>query len=132
MSAALESAPNRSYLSTQPKCGIGWRGAPVSSTAPHDACTAWPVFASRRGSPSRCGNCRGGGNDGSPQRQPVDLKGATANLKARCARVLANLEAIEQQKDPIFQDPRSIWLDLTLSIHDLEAALWIMKKAWWP
>jgi hypothetical protein len=43
-----------------------------------------------------------------------------------------NLEVIEQYKDPIFQDPRAVWLDLTLSIRELEAALWIMKKAWWP
>jgi hypothetical protein len=53
-------------------------------------------------------------------------------VKARCARVLVGLEVIEQHKDPIFQDPRSVWLELTLSIHELEAALWIMKKAWWP
>ena len=65
-------------------------------------------------------------------RQPTDLKASTADVKARCARALVGLEAIEQQKDPIFQDPRSVWLELTLSIHELEAALWIMKKAWWP
>ena len=65
-------------------------------------------------------------------RQPIDLKASTADVKARCARVLVGLEAIEQLKDPIFQDPRSIWLELTLDIHELEAALWIMKKAWWP
>jgi hypothetical protein len=65
-------------------------------------------------------------------RQPIDLKASTADVKARCARALIGLEAIEQQKDPIFRDPRSVWLELTLSIHELEAALWIMKKAWWP
>jgi hypothetical protein len=65
-------------------------------------------------------------------RQPIDLKASTADVKARCARALVGLEAIERQKDPIFQDARSVWLELTLSIHELEAALWIMKKAWWP
>ena len=65
-------------------------------------------------------------------RQPIDLNATTADVKARCARVLVGLEVIEQQKDPIFQDPRSVWLELTLGIHELEAALWIMKKAWWP
>ena len=65
-------------------------------------------------------------------RQPIDLKASTADVKARCARALVGLEAIEQQKDPIFQDPRSVWLELTLSIHELEAALWVMKRAWWP
>jgi hypothetical protein len=65
-------------------------------------------------------------------RQPIDLKATTASVKARCARVLVGLEVIEQQKDPIFQNPRSVWLELTLSIHELEAALWMMKKAWWP
>ena len=58
-------------------------------------------------------------------RQPIDLKASTADVKARCARVLVGLETIEQQKDPIFQDPRSVWLELTLGIHEL-------KKAWWP
>jgi hypothetical protein len=58
-------------------------------------------------------------------RQPIDLKASTADVKARCARALVGLEAIEQQKDPIFQDPRSVWLELTLGIHEL-------KKAWWP
>ena len=67
-----------------------------------------------------------------PPRQLIDLKASTADVKARCARALVGLEAIEQQKDPIFQDPRSVWLELTLGIHELEAALWIMKKAWWP
>jgi hypothetical protein len=67
-----------------------------------------------------------------PPRQPIDLKASTADVKARCARALIGLEAIEQQKDTIFQDPRLVWLELTLGIHELEAALWIMKKAWWP
>jgi hypothetical protein len=65
-------------------------------------------------------------------RQPIDLKASTADVKARCARVLVGLETIEQHKDSIFQDPRSVWLEITLSIHELEAALWTMKRAWWP
>ena len=65
-------------------------------------------------------------------RHPIDLKATTADVNARCARVLVSLEVIEQYKDPIFQDPRSVWLELTLRVHELEAALWIMKKAWWP
>jgi hypothetical protein len=65
-------------------------------------------------------------------RQPIDLKASTADVKARCARVLVGLETIEQRKDAIFQDPRSVWLELTPGVHELEAALWIMKKAWWP
>jgi hypothetical protein len=67
-----------------------------------------------------------------PPRQPIDLRASTAEIKARCARVLVSLEVIEQYKDPVFQDPRSVWLEFTLSIHELEAALWITKKAWWP
>ena len=65
-------------------------------------------------------------------RLPIDLKASTADVKARFARVLVSLERLEQYKDPIFQDPRSVWLELALGIHELEAALWIMKKAWWP
>lgn len=63
-----------------------------------------------------------------PPRPPIDLK-ATTEIKARCARVLVGLELIEQYRGPISQDPRSVCLGLTLSIHELEAALWIMKKS---
>jgi hypothetical protein len=35
-------------------------------------------------------------------RQPIDLRASTADVKARCTRVLVGLEVIEQHKDPIF------------------------------
>jgi hypothetical protein len=47
-------------------------------------------------------------------------------------RVLANLEPITQQRDPILADPRAVWLDVTLSIVELESVTILMKRAWWP
>jgi len=69
---------------------------------------------------------------GRPPRQPVDLAATTKEVKIRIERVLANLEPVTQQRDPILADPRSIWLDITLSIVELESAVIIMKRAWWP
>jgi hypothetical protein len=66
-----------------------------------------------------------------PPRQPVDLAATTKDLKLRIERVLANLEPITQQHDPILADPRAVWLDITLSIVELESAIIIMKRAWW-
>jgi hypothetical protein len=69
---------------------------------------------------------------GRTPRQPIDLAVATKDVKARIERVLANLEPITQQREPILSDPRAVWLDITLSIHELEAATAFMKRAWWP
>jgi hypothetical protein len=65
-------------------------------------------------------------------RVPVDLQAITTDVKARVRRVIADLERIEQQRDPLFSDPRAVWLDVTLSIHELEAATAQLKRAWWP
>jgi hypothetical protein len=65
-------------------------------------------------------------------RQPIDLAVVTKDVKARIERVIANLEPITQQREPVLSDPRAVWLDITLSIHELEAAAAFMKRAWWP
>jgi hypothetical protein len=65
-------------------------------------------------------------------RAPVDLQATTKDVKAHVRRVIGDLEAIEQSKDPIFQDPRSIFLDLVLSVHHLETAIAKCRRAWWP
>jgi hypothetical protein len=39
---------------------------------------------------------------GRPPRVPVDLQAVTRDVKARVRRVIGELEAIEQQADPIF------------------------------
>jgi hypothetical protein len=64
-------------------------------------------------------------------RTPIDLAATTRDVKARVRRVIADLERIEQQRDALF-DPRAVWLDVRLSIHELEAATAQMKRAWWP
>ena len=33
---------------------------------------------------------------------------------------------------PIFASPRDVFLELVLSIHELEAVAAKMRKAWWP
>jgi hypothetical protein len=69
---------------------------------------------------------------GRAPRVPVDLQAVTRDVKARVRRVVGDLEAIEQQQDPIFASPRDVFLELVLSIHELEAAAAKMRKAWWP
>lgn len=69
---------------------------------------------------------------GRTPRVPVDFQAVTRDTKARVRRVIGNLEAIEQQQDPIFTSPRDVFLELVLSIHELEAAAAKMRKAWWP
>jgi hypothetical protein len=67
-----------------------------------------------------------------PPRQPVDLAVTTKDVRLRIERVLANLEPITQQRDPIRADPRAVWLDVTLSIVELESVTILMKRAWCP
>jgi hypothetical protein len=69
---------------------------------------------------------------GRAPRQPVDLVAATREVRLRVERVLTNLEPITQQRDPILADARAVWLDVTLSIVELESVTILMKRAWWP
>ena len=63
---------------------------------------------------------------------PCACRSPNRDVKARVRRVIGDLEAIEQQQDPIFALPRDVFLELVLSIHELEAAAAKMRKAWWP
>ena len=63
------------------------------------------------------------------QRSP---KPGSKDVKARVRRAISDLEAIEQIKDQIFQDPRAVFLDLVLAVHQLEAAIAKCRQAWWP
>jgi hypothetical protein len=69
---------------------------------------------------------------GGAPRTPVDLQAVTRDTKARIRRIIGELEAIEQQRDPIFVSPRDVFLELTLANHELEAAISKLRKAWWP
>ena len=64
-------------------------------------------------------------------RQPVDLQVVTKDIKAKIRRVIGELEAIEQQSDPIFAAPRDVYIDLDMAIHQLESAMSKMRAAWW-
>jgi hypothetical protein len=65
-------------------------------------------------------------------RRRVDLQATTEDVKAHVRRVIGDLEEIAQSKDPIFQDPRAVFLDLVLSVHHLQAAIIKCRRAWWP
>jgi hypothetical protein len=56
------------------------------------------------------------------------LQAATREVRLRVKRVLANLEPITQQHDPILTDPRAVWLDITLSNVELESVTLLMKR----
>jgi hypothetical protein len=49
-----------------------------------------------------------------------------------CRCVIGELEAIEQQQDPMLASPRDVYIDLDMAIHQLERAMSSMRKAWWP
>jgi hypothetical protein len=68
---------------------------------------------------------------GRPPRVHVDLQAVTRDVKARVRRVIGELEAIEQQQDPIFLAPRDVYIDLDMAIHHLENAMSRMRAAWW-
>jgi hypothetical protein len=68
---------------------------------------------------------------GRPPRPPVDLQAVTKDVKARVRRVIGELEAIEQQQDPIFTQPRDVYIDIDMAIHQLESAMSRMRAAWW-
>jgi hypothetical protein len=61
-----------------------------------------------------------------------DLVRTTADIKARAERVAVTLNAIVHQGNPVFSDPRRVFIDLTIAGHELEAATRIMRLAWWP
>jgi hypothetical protein len=65
-------------------------------------------------------------------RVPVDLQATTRDIKNRCARASGNLEQIAQTKELVFPDPRQVMLELVLARHEVEAAISIMKRSWWP
>ena len=68
---------------------------------------------------------------GRAQRQHVDLQAVTRDVKAKIRRVITEMEAIEQQRDPIFVAPRDVYIDLDMAIHQLESAMSRMRAAWW-
>jgi hypothetical protein len=61
-----------------------------------------------------------------------DLAAATRSVKLLCERVAVSMTAIARQADTEFRDPRAVFVNVVLAIHDLEAAEQKLKKAWWP
>ena len=69
---------------------------------------------------------------GRPPRTPVDLQVVTREIKDRVRRVIGELEAVEQQKDPIFATPRDVFLELVIAQRELEIIIEKVRRAWWP
>jgi hypothetical protein len=69
---------------------------------------------------------------GRPPRVPVDLQVVTREIKDRVRRVIGELEAVEQQKDPIFASPRHVFLELVIAQRELEIIIEKVRRAWWP
>jgi hypothetical protein len=61
-----------------------------------------------------------------------DLTAATRTVKALCERVAVAMTAIARQADAEFKDPRGVFVEIVLSVHDLEAAQQKIRRAWWP
>ena len=59
-------------------------------------------------------------------------KKTTADIKARCARIVTTLQRIASDSDTTFPDPRSVFLDLILCGHEIDAAEFSMRKTYWP
>jgi hypothetical protein len=68
---------------------------------------------------------------GRPPRVPVDLQTVTRDVKARVRRVIGELEAIEQQQNPIFASPRDVFLELVIAQRELEIIIEKVRRAWW-
>ena len=68
---------------------------------------------------------------GRPPRVTVDLQAVTRDVKARVRRVIGELEAIEQQQDPIFASPRDLFLELVIAPRELEIIIDKVRRAWW-
>ena len=69
---------------------------------------------------------------GHPPRARVDLQQVTRDIKDRVRRVIGELEAIEQQKDPTFASPRDVFLELVIAQRELEIIIEKVRRAWWP
>jgi hypothetical protein len=57
---------------------------------------------------------------------------ATRDVKARCARLVTALDAIATNPDAAFADPRSVFIDLILAGHEIDAAIFVLRRCWWP
>lgn len=54
------------------------------------------------------------------------------DVKTRLERVTVNLQPIHASSDPVFADPRDVMLEITLAIHELEAAQSRLRAGYWP
>jgi len=103
----MARAPSRHWArGSTPYCQIQTRRSPPA--------IAWLPVALARPFPG------GPAMMGRPPRVPVDLHAVTRDVKARVRRVIGELEAIGRQQDPIFASPRDVFLELVVSIHELE------------
>jgi hypothetical protein len=72
------------------------------------------------------------GHDGPPSPRSRGSPSRDPRRPRPRGRIIGELEAIEQQTDPVFASPRDVFLDLLLSVHQLEAAISQLSKPFWP
>jgi hypothetical protein len=56
----------------------------------------------------------------------------TRDVRNHCARASGNLEAVAGERESVFSDPRQVMLELVLANHEIEVAIAVMRRAWWP
>jgi hypothetical protein len=61
-----------------------------------------------------------------------DLAHITADIRVRCERIAIASSALALGNDTPFADPRGVYVELILIGHEIEAAIAIMRRNWWP
>ena len=69
---------------------------------------------------------------GRPPRQPVDLAAVARDLRLRCKRVAGNLDVIAQEREPLFADPRTTFIELVLAEMEIRAVIELLRRSYWP
>jgi hypothetical protein len=57
---------------------------------------------------------------------------ATADVKARYARLATVLNKIASDSNATFADPRGVFFELIFAGHEINAAEFKMRTTWWP
>jgi hypothetical protein len=76
-------------------------------------------------------NSIGGGHDGSRAANSRRFSSCQHDVKAKIRRVIGELEATEQQRDPIFVAPGDVHVEWDMAIQQLESAMSKTRVAWW-
>jgi hypothetical protein len=62
----------------------------------------------------------------------ADRKRVTVDVKNRLRRIRDVIDSIIMQRDAEFSDARSVFVELIIVVHEIEAAAHMLRRAWWP